>query len=1550
MPSSTPEPRPVCPSAGAGRRRLRRLLTTPPASPNRSPERRDPSQVLSPALWAPPTPPPLLRSPSTAAGGQRQRLPTTPPASPNRSPERGDPLQVPSPALRTPLQTPPLLRSPSAGAGIQRLQRLLTTPPASLNRSPVHQDTSQVLLPALRMPPLPTPPRPVPGLVSPSVGVGGQRLQRLLTTPPASPNRNNEQDPLHVLSPALRTPPPPTPPRRSCEAASRAARGPDRGACSKPCSAARSRPCSAALAVGLGLSEYSPGGDGSPPRDVLQEVARVFASCDWESATVANAVPRLVRLNAHFPTAFAEALLQCARVLLASVDARGLWARTSANLVELLAAAAAHAEASRDLEQDPPALGPLLTLVLEVLGGQDAVEAPRDRGTRLRGAELLWRLLAAAPADAGTAGAPAAAAAESVLLRLARDRVPQVRAAAALGLALLPSNEATGALALAAARDPSAKIRVTALAQLQMREGDLLDHKTLALLASRAADTSPAVRRRLFAALAPAAALSSQPWAARAESLGRLLSSGLRDCCREVRMECEATMRSWLSADHSSGGVLALVRSLGATGSPAQEAAAEVALQNLAEWPGWQDVASPLANALLRGAGALEPEEVLVARCAVIRDAADWGVPGDVLGAPVLKRALAAADAGHVFELRQILLVLLSARAADCAGNRQLLHVATAVLLRAPAERDGSDFVQAFAAAPRGRQAGGNASAEIFHLAVSLARRALGICPGRGVASQRLEGEFSDAMLVILQVLCGTPAEDGAPQPSQQGPESLEALGCRAQGALRRAREAAGELEALRASRQGLRCVGAPGLLVEANAAAAEATAAEVLAELGARLWRVLGIAEAVLSHSRRDVCEDFALSLLLEDVLRPALAHAEAAAAHDRGCAQWPRLRTLALRCVALHASMSADTAIQHWPFFVSVLASYVPAVLSPPPGDSDAALSVEQVVEQCILFLADALLVHREDDADVTRRLSELLSAMAPLLGARHAPRGQGPSSRLRGVLAQRLCTLLLYTSPGQLCAPGSAEALGLAGGLRWALAWLLMEAFLRPPEPPERRSDEAEAEEGAATRGCLLRFLCLLPRLSGGHLALLAAAAEGFLSLELWRLGALVRVGAGLRCCALSLPRLVRFLGRQIATAAGEGAGTAEERARLWQQSLWRPLALACLESAAVDSASSAELPQALLAALPVNSEGADAAAAVGPGSGAGCDVAELAWVPASMRSAFVSEVAWVLNRAVELWGWNSAAAGRGVDQLPQRLIRLRSALAPAAGLPQDVNWASEYVRADKARAQLREAVEGLGVDVVGILATVAVHTSEAAASSRQRRDNAGPSRGRRGAGPIAAANRLPFSLARPQGAKRAASRAPVGSSAARSKRLHLMPAVPPGPGPLGGREAARSDRPGSWQAPPALPPAAGGPAAASAPGPARQAGSAAALDAGVADLERQQREEWAELRREAYECSQRFRASVARVQAEAARRLEELAGVAAAAGEELEALGARERIEAADGVDQEAVRAVALQTRSLLLRARRELEAAVEICRRGVAGATSGGAVSAAGSAA
>jgi hypothetical protein len=497
--------------------------------------------------------------------------------------------------------------------------------------------------------------------------------------------------------------------------------------------------------------------------------------------------------------------------------------------------------------------------------------------------------------------------------------------------------------------------------------------------------------------------------------------------------------------------------------------------------------------------------------------------------------------------------------------------------------------------------------------------------------------------------------------------------------------------------------------------------------------FRALSIAEAALSLLSTTHADE-SLSQL-EDVpkvwFRPTLVRADSGEANlGKDCTAWPLLRATAVRCLALHASVCPDLAANHWAFFILVLKRHSPMVISA-KNETKADDPMSSIVESCVHFLVDTQLVHRlvSDPEDVDARAVELFEAVAGLFGL-PAQRMSLPP-RLRRCLSERLCMLLLFggvwnidpnsnsgDSSSAYAPAGDLDSIPHAG--RWVLTGLLVEAFYRPPPAVSAagKTEEAleEASQEAAQRGSLLQFFCSLSDISGMHATLLAAACEGLLATELWRLAVPAQLGSGRRWCSLQLPRLLRLLSRHLVMAAGsQGAGCMI--LTVWLECIWRPLALLCLETKQ-DAHARHLLVESLLATL------------------AAIEVAREThshFASASDWPQIISEVSCVLSLIVSTWGWykhegaDATCEGHWNETARAPLLRL-VARFKAACADDGVNglekWESLQDVAMKRRDNLRVSFSNLGVNIQAIVESatesIRIRPSRAfIAGKRQRR---------------------------------------------------------------------------------------------------------------------------------------------------------------------------------------------------------------------------------------
>lgn len=127
--------------------------------------------------------------------------------------------------------------------------------------------------------------------------------------------------------------------------------------------------------------------------------------------------------------------------------------------------------------------------------------------------------------------------------------------------------------------------------------------------------------------------------------------------------------------------------------------------------------------------------------------------------------------------------------------------------------------------------------------------------------------------------------------------------------------------------------------------------------------------------------------------------------------------------------------------------------------------------------------------------------------------------------------------------------------------------------------------------------------------------------------------------------------------------------------------------------------------------------------------------MSFVPQALRPMLLAEVAWVLNRAVELWVWTEGGGAAFSTSLPQvptelaRLVELRDhfAQASAESAPGRIDIAALYHRANKRRLNIDRLVKKLGVDVRGILKSK-IGSWQVSTKLEGRRHSAGGSSGR------------------------------------------------------------------------------------------------------------------------------------------------------------------------------------------------------------------------------
>lgn len=1012
-----------------------------------------------------------------------------------------------------------------------------------------------------------------------------------------------------------------------------------------------------------------------------------------------------------------------------------------------------------------------LSIVLVALGGLSLpgheATAPQDKQVRQLCAELLGNLLARAPKPL-----PLQPGFETlhhhVLRRLCRDKVPLVRLAALGGVAELEPHAALPILTEVAASDSAPKARLVALVQLQALQD--LPEGSLEVLASRSLDKSPVVRCRFFAAL------TTLGPSVLSRALPSVLLRGLGDTESEVRGKCECMVRAWLdnafeafseaNQEESTSyhgrlsALLSFLRCLlegsaerhGSADGIEAEAAADLILVRLLSRLEWHSVAARIAREMLAAETDLPLEEAFLGRAVLaFGKTAPWApaeqeAPKLQQNLLLLRRTLQALDAQRESELRHMLGVLLQTESGQETSSESVIHVAMAVLTRAPPP---PQLPLTSYRLPRAVGASSWIGMNLFQMAVLLIRRMMGLCGVQGPVDVRkeLEANFARAMAAILKVIW---AGTRCAEESERNSELRISISPRRDAAAAKVAvdladldlpsladrfkeldtEAGGLAHGLAELQSGTE----PLTEIEASKLQSQIdvmghTKEEVLGELWQRLSRLLAAAEAALLFSSmvgEEEEEENELDLFLKDALRRALVLTDMMDQWESSCS-WRTLRTDAVRCIALFGSQSERKASTYWDFFLKVLERYLPLVVSP-AMDKDKLLleSTEALVGHTVSFLTDALLTYAVNEGLAgpwRARSKHLLEQLSPMLTIGPPQPGCGPTPPLRRLLGSRLLSLLLL---GGL----SEGGLSTQGAVSWVMSWLLLETFLQTPPPFQRERQEPhvlrEQEEAAAHQSCVLRFLSMLSKLSLWHAGKLAFAAESFLSLDLWSLCRPLPVGKSQKWCCLPLTRVVRFLSHHLAVAAAASpAEEATEVAGRWLEQLWRPLALICIETAAL-AAIERELPQALLAALEVTKAQSSASiTGEGPVGGIGTVITELDFVPDHAKAAFVTEVAWVLNRVVEFWSpWTSHATAcptrrHGAAALTPLLLSHRERFVLAAGAAQvpQRDWSAVYQQAEERRTSIRRAVAKLGVDVRPGVAHIAAAAAGAIATWEQ-----------------------------------------------------------------------------------------------------------------------------------------------------------------------------------------------------------------------------------------
>ena len=517
----------------------------------------------------------------------------------------------------------------------------------------------------------------------------------------------------------------------------------------------------------------------------------------------------------------------------------------------------------------------------------------------------------------------------------------------------------------------------------QAEKALILDAHLREMLLNRSMDVSPAVRRNLFCLLGMLCPFTAQ-------RLCCLVRQGLADTDVMVRRECDFMLRSWAGsrdAGKEPCPVLKVINALLVVPANYGEPPIDNILHRLLACEEVEPVATQAVQLLLHGERPLERAEIMLARVTMSRDPDGWNLSGALKGSLLLRKTLDALDSGNISTLRQLLMVLLEMKRCDDVVAKTLLQIATATLLRCPlngaltmqnhAMIFAEDHAQIMAADP-------------FHLAVQLARHSLRLhCMGGRARMRKGQAElqFSESMQTVLRVLA---EKAKASFPASQHADEGGLSDLARHGAVHRAhvldleqriQDLVARSEQLTQARN---FVAARPLREEVENLRqqrdeAQRSADNAFAALGRHLSRLLCVAEAILCHSQAELQDDFPLCLVMDDFLYPALLLVDSVPPGMSASTSWSALRARAIRCIALHATLSTETAVQHQSFFHSVLQRYVPEVLSA-VHDHDAAAAAEDIVLTSLSFLIDTLLLHGTSSGKIDEQGSRVQDCQFP------------------------------------------------------------------------------------------------------------------------------------------------------------------------------------------------------------------------------------------------------------------------------------------------------------------------------------------------------------------------------------------------------------------------------------------------------------------------------------------------------------------------------------------------------------------------------------------
>lgn len=191
---------------------------------------------------------------------------------------------------------------------------------------------------------------------------------------------------------------------------------------------------------------------------------------------------------------------------------------------------------------------------------------------------------------------------------------------------------------------------------------------------------------------------------------------------------------------------------------------------------------------------------------------------------------------------------------------------------------------------------------------------------------------------------------------------------------------------------------------------------------------------------------------------------------------------------------------------------------------------------------------------------------------------------------------------------------------------------------------------------------------------------------------------QLGSGRRWSTLQLPRLLRFLSRQLVVAAGSADASASI-VNAWLECMWRPLVLISLEAAQESAATRQLLADALSATL------------------VAIDVADQSRAPFAMAGTWptvVTEIGHTPSLVIDAWGLNSAdghvSGPHGAEEaIRAPLLKLRARFAELPSQSEECEedefselWSSRIrLPALARRERLREAFIELGVDTPAVV---------------------------------------------------------------------------------------------------------------------------------------------------------------------------------------------------------------------------------------------------------